>query len=634
KARREGKPILVSVGYSSCHWCHVMARESFSNEYIAGLMNQHFVCIKIDREERPDLDQLYMQAVQMINQQSGWPLNVFCLPDGRPFFGGTYFPPEDRGQGIVPWPQLLMRIADFYRRERAQLEENAENIIQNLALLNQPLADEAALDHETLLAAGAAICETHDNDFGGFGDAPKFPPSMTLNFLLELRLGLSQEENQARANRLDSVVGTTLSAMAHGGIFDQIAGGFARYSVDRYWLIPHFEKMLYDNGLLIDIYTKAWHRFRHPLFKAIVEETIEWAEREMLLENGLFAASLNAETDGVEGKFAVWTPDEIEAVLGPDEAKDFCLAYNITEEGNFENNTSNPALVVAEFEERARLAPARKKLLAARHKRTRPTRDDKQLVSWNSLFIRGLAEAAFTFNRSDWYFRARKAADFIWENLRFEEDRLYSAYGEQPMLNGYLDDYAFFAEALLSLAASSEFFESDYSKICIERAVRLARSAIAYFYDPEEPGFFFTSSDHEKLFSRRKEWFDSALPTGNSSLLHIFSSLYALTGEDEFQRHFSRLKNALTGSAKRAPNGLGHALTAVIAEHHGIAVLKVKNVGDLAPLGAMLREEPWRRIFVLRSDDPAQPDGYELCIGPHCLAPVKKISDLQSQLHF
>lgn len=635
KAQKEDKPLLVSVGYSSCHWCHVMAHESFENEYIAGLMNKHFVCVKIDREERPDLDQIYMQAVQMINQHGGWPLNVFCLPDGRPFFGGTYFPPEDRGQGIVPWPQLIMRVSDFFRRDREKLEENAANIVHNLAAMNQPLAATARkVDHPALLGAGDSICQTHDDDFGGFGEAPKFPPSMTLDFLLELRRGIGTEEHPDRAKRLDQVIGTTLSAMAHGGIFDQVAGGFARYSVDRYWLIPHFEKMLYDNGLLIDIYTKAWHRFRHPLFQQAAQESIDWAEREMRAPHGLYYSSLDADSEGEEGKFTVWTPGEVDAVLGAEEGKAFCAAYNITSEGNFEHGKSNPALVVAEPEEREKFAPARKKLLAAREKRVRPARDEKQLVSWNSLFIRGLAESAFSFDRPDHFERARQAADFIWDHLRFDGDRLHSVYHETARLNGYLDDYAYYAEALLSLAAYADFFVPGLSRTLIERSREITGSIQIWFGDPKEPGFYFTSSDHEELISRRKEWLDNATPAGNSCLLHIFSCLHALTGERDYLDHFNRLQGAYTGYVQRAPSAIGHALAGIAAERHGIAVLKVKDVADWKPLAAMLRQESWRRIFVLKNDSSAQPEGFQLCIGPHCLKPVTEVADLQSQLQF
>lgn len=635
KAKAEDKPLLISIGYSSCHWCHVMAHESFENDYIAKLMDQHFVCVKVDREERPDLDQIYMQAVQMINQHGGWPLNVFCLPDGRPFFGGTYFPPEDRGQGMVPWPQLLMRVSDFYRRDREKLEENAANIVHNLAAMNQPLAAaDDTVNHASLLAAGKTVSETHDDDFGGFGQAPKFPPSMTLDFLLELRRGLPQEENGALADRLDRVTGTTLSAMAHGGIFDQVAGGFARYSVDRFWLIPHFEKMLYDNGLLLDVYTKAWHRFRHPLFRQVAEETVDWAEREMRAPHGLYYSSLDADSEGEEGKFTVWNPQEVEDVLGREEGEAFCAAYNITPEGNFEHGQSNPALVVAEVEERDRLAPARQKLLEARERRIRPARDEKQLVAWNSLFIRGLAEAAFSFDRPEYFERARRAADFIWDHLRFGDNRLHAVYHEEARLNGYLDDYAFYAEALLGLAAHADFFAAGLSRTFIDRARLVTESVLTWFGDAEAPGFYFTSSDHEQLISRRKEWLDSAIPAGNSSLLHVFSRLHALTGDGKYQSEFNRLQSAYASYATRTPGGIGHALAAIAAERHGLAVLKVKDLDDWGPLADLLREEVWQRIFVLKSDGPHQPAGFQLCIGPHCLKPVTQLADLRSQMQF
>jgi uncharacterized protein YyaL (SSP411 family) len=528
-----------------------------------------------------------------------------------------------------------MRVADFYQRERAELEENATNIVHNLAAMNQPLpGSDSNLGHQALLEAGTMISQTHDDDFGGFGEAPKFPPAMTLEFLLELRRGLQQEENARTADRLDQVVGTTLSAMAHGGIFDQIGGGFARYSVDRFWLIPHFEKMLYDNGLLLDIYAKGWHRFRHPLFRHVAEEIVEWAEREMRAPQGLYYSSLDADSEGEEGKFTVWNRREVEDVLGEEEGRAFCEAYNITPEGNFEGGKSNPALVVAEAAERERLAPARQKLRIARETRIRPARDEKQLVSWNSLFIRGLAESAFSFDRPDYFDRARQAADFIWNNLRFDENRLYSIYHGQPRLNGYLDDYAFYAEALLSLAARADFFTPGLSKQWIDRARVVVESVLTWFGDGQAPGFFFTSSDHEALISRRKEWLDNAIPSGNASLLHVFSSLHAVTGEAKYREEFQRLQTAYTAYVSRAPGGVGHALAAIITERHGVAVLKVKDQADWSPLAAMIRDEAWQRMFVLQSNDPGQPEGFQLCIGPHCLTPVTTISDLRSQLRF
>ncbi len=636
-ARAADKPLLVSVGYSSCHWCHVMAHESFENDYIAKLMNEHFICVKIDREERPDLDRIYMEAVQMIAQQGGWPLNVFCLPDGRPFFGGTYFPPEDRGRGIVPWPQLLMRVSDFYKRERDKLEENAANIVHNLAALNSPPNTAAdSISRDDLLRAAEAICRTHDDDFGGFGQAPKFPPSMTLSLLLETRRLLdtdsadTSENSAADPARLDQVITTTLSAMAHGGLYDQIGGGFTRYSVDRYWLIPHFEKMLYDNGLLLDIYSRAWRRFQNPLYQAVAEETVAWAKREMLSPSGLFYSSLDADSEGHEGKFYVWTPAEIETILGPERARAFCLAYHITTDGNFENGTSNPALTVPEFDQRQSFAADREKLLAAREKRVRPARDEKHLVSWNSLFIRGLAEAAFSFDRPDYFELAARAADAIWEKARFSDDRLHPVIAETGKLNGYLDDYAFHAEALLALASIADFFAPGASTRFLQRARTLATTILRHFSD-EHPGFYFTSDDHEQLISRRKEWWDNAIPAGNSSLLHIFSSLYAITGESEYETHFLKLRPAYAGFAQRAPSGISHALSAIAAETGQTSVIKVKDA-DLAPLASALRARPWQRLFVLQTTDPAQPVGYQLCTGTTCLPPTTEIPTLLQQV--
>ena len=336
EAKAKNKPVLVSVGYSSCHWCHVMARESFEQPWVADLMNQHFVCIKVDREERPEVDKLMMDAVQMIQGHGGWPLNCFCLPDGRPFFGGTYFPPEDRGHGQVPWPQLLMRVSDFYHRNKSELAANADAIAQNLTHLTRaPDADGSAPMPDDLVAAARRICEQHDDTFGGFGAAPKFPAPHTLNLLLGLRGAAAIEADRSLATRLDAVLTITLGAMARGGLFDQVGGGFHRYCVDRDWTVPHFEKMLYDNAQLLGTYAEAWARYRDPLYVDICEETVGWLLREMRTANGLFAASLDADTDHHEGTTYVWTAPEVAAALG-DEAFPFAQAYGLSDKGNFE----------------------------------------------------------------------------------------------------------------------------------------------------------------------------------------------------------------------------------------------------------------------------------------------------------
>ncbi|NBN94656.1 MAG: thioredoxin domain-containing protein [Verrucomicrobia bacterium] len=452
EAKAKDKPVLVSVGYSSCHWCHVMARESFEQAWVADLMNQHFVCIKVDREERPEVDKLMMDAVQMIQGHGGWPLNCFCLPDGRPFFGGTYFPPEDRGHGQVPWPQLLMRVSDFYHRNKSELAANADAIAQNLTHLTRaPDADGSAPSPEDLIAAARRICEQHDDTFGGFGAAPKFPAPHTLNFLLGLRGAAAVESDRALASRIDAVLTITLGSMARGGLFDQVGGGFHRYCVDRDWTVPHFEKMLYDNAQLLGTYAEAWARYRDPLYADVCAETVGWLLREMRTSNGLFAASLDADTDHHEGTTYVWTAPEVAAALG-DEAFAFAQAYGLSDKGNFEGK--NIPKLKGDHAARVRFAGARAKLLALRDRRPQPARDDKNLLSWNALVVGNLAKAAWIFDRKDWSELALETEANLWARFALGDgDGLRSvAHGDKVTLEGNLSDYAWFAEAELALA--------------------------------------------------------------------------------------------------------------------------------------------------------------------------------------
>lgn len=626
KAKELDKPIIISIGYSACHWCHVMARESFENEYIASIMNEHFVCIKVDREERPDVDQIYMEAVQMITQSGGWPLNVFCFPDGRPFFGGTYFPPEDRGQGMVPWPQLLMRISDFYTRNRDQLEENADSIVQNLAASNTPMGSATAvINAATLVDTAIAIAKNHDDQFGGFGNAPKFPPAMTLDFFMQVRNGDVKTEDpvslESSYKRIDEVLDTTLTAMAHGGLYDQIGGGFTRYSVDKFWLIPHFEKMMYDNGLLLETYAKAYLNYRKPIYKAIVEETAEWALREMRTDAGSFYATIDAQSEGVEGKFYVWTLAEIKEVLGEEEGNRFAVAYNITEEGNFEHGQSNPALTEADFAVRESFTDARQKLFDHREKRVHPGIDKKQPTAWNSLIISGLVEAGFALDRQDFFDAAKNCADFIWENLRTEDNRLFSIFYEESNLNGYQHDYAYYADALLKIAAYVDFYYPGESKKYIGRAEIITAETLKHFKDPNAVGFFFTSNDHEALVTRKKEWWDNSTPSGNSAMLHVLSSLFYITAKEEYQKEFTALRRAYPGLAERGPMGIPHALSAIAADINGIEVIKAKQVTDFPELANEMRKHPWARRFAILSEDPINPVGYLRCKGTLCYPP-------------
>ncbi len=632
KARAEDKPVLVSIGYSACHWCHVMAHESFEDGYIADLMNRHFVCVKVDREERPDVDQIYMEAVQMITQHGGWPLNAFCLPDGRPFFGGTYFPPGDNERGMIPWPQLLMRVADYFAKHRAELEENANNIVQNLLHANAPRgASEKPLENRALLTAAQGILTRHDATWGGFGEAPKFPPAMALDFLLAVRATGAVDGNRIFAQQVDAAVNTTARAMAHGGIFDQFGGGFCRYSVDARWVIPHFEKMLYDNGLLLDFYAKAWRRYQNPLYAAVCEETVGWLMREMRHADGPFYAALDADTDGHEGATYVWTPGQVREVLGEAEAKGICAAYGIEDGGNFEHGMTNPALVEEDFAKRAALAPARAKLLTARNQRPQPGRDEKIVLAWNALAIRGLAEAAWALGRKDWFLTARQAAEWIWENLRGDDaegrPRLQPVYyapgavsGEQgPRGEGFLDDYAFLAEAMLALAAYADWVEPGVGKIYVERARALVETVRAHFRDTMEAGYFFTADDNEALAVRKKQWWDNAQPSGHAALANVFAFLYALTGEAEYAAELGELKKAYAGLAQQAPMGVPHALAAFTWDAVGVAVIKVKDECDWEALRAALAARPYRPVFLVATNDAAQPEGIQLCVGTQCL---------------
>lgn len=624
-AETSGKPLLVSIGYSACHWCHVMAHESFEDEYIAGIMNKHFICVKVDREERPDIDQIYMEAVEMIQQQGGWPLNVFCLPDGRPFFGGTYFPPEDRGLGLIPWPQICMRIADFYKRSKSELIENAEAIQKNILASTQAASTGGASSDwnpQCLLEAAQGICGNHDDQYGGFGGAPKFPPAMSLNFLRALRPAVDSD----LAARIDEVSRITLRAMAHGGLFDQFGGGFARYSVDAYWLIPHFEKMLYDNALLIDAYTRAWLDTQDPLYAAVVEETIGWIDREMTAPSGSFYAALDADSEGEEGQYYVWTPEQVDSVLGPSLARELRAAYNITGEGNFEQGKSNPALVEADFVVRVKLADARRQLREYREaERVPPGKDTKINNAWNSMMIRALADAGFYFDRPKWTQRARKAIDFLWSELVTETPegiQLKAVYYERggAKVDAFLHDYALLAEACLAVASKIDWVEPGASATYQARAQACVDQAMRYFADEHSIGYYFTAEGAEAPVARRKEWFDNATPSGNSVMLHALSGLHAMTGDSRYAAEFEATLPAYADYAGKVAAGVAHGLEAAATYHSGVAVIKVGLDVDMNFLRKTLADKTWRRTFIQQSMD-LSPNQIQVCLGTQCLAP-------------
>jgi uncharacterized protein YyaL (SSP411 family) len=555
RARAQDKPLLVSIGYSSCHWCHVMERESFEDPRTAELMNESFVCVKVDREERPDVDALYMEAVQGMTGRGGWPLNVFLTPEQLPFYGGTYFPPEPR-HGMPAWTQVLRAIAESWSEHREEIRTGGEGLRERLsggALLSpssQPI-DEGLLDD-----AVTRIRDSYDARNGGFGGAPKFPQASAIEFLL-----LRGERDMAIA---------TLRAMASGGLHDLLGGGFARYSVDDTWTVPHFEKMLYDNALLARAYLHGWQASGDRHLLEICRDTLDWALREMRGPEGGFYSALDADSEGVEGRFYVWSLAELREALGED--SDAAIAwFGATAQGNFEDpHHPGPGLNVLldrgpRPEEQSGRGTSgeriRARLLDRRETRERPALDDKRLTSWNALMITALADAGAVIQGVDGlrYTEAAIAcAEFVLRDLRDERGRLLRTYNNgQAKIDAYLEDHAFLLEALIAL------FEATCEERWFQAAIALAEEMIARFADPEHGGFFSTASDGEALIARRKDLEDTPIPAGGSSAALGLLRLAELTGEAEYERHAVSVLALLRDIAPRHPTAFGHLLQAL-----------------------------------------------------------------------
>ena len=531
KARREDKPILLSIGYSACHWCHVMAHDCFEDEDVAAVMNRLFVNIKVDREERPDLDQIYQTAHQLLTQRGGgWPLTVFLAPDQTPFFAGTYFPKTARYQ-LPGFIDLMENIARAWHERRGEVLAQNEAVRDALARQHPAPGRQPALSDAPLADALRDLAEAFDPVWGGFSRAPKFPRPGELFFLLRQAQGGNA---QAREMALFS-----LRKMASGGVRDQLGGGFCRYSVDEQWAIPHFEKMLYDNGPLLHLYADAWALTGEALFADTAEDIVGWLLREMRAPEGGFYSALDADSEGHEGKFYVWTPDQVRAQLSAEEYAVAEPVYGFDLPPNFENASWNPILarplneVAAELglsadAAAARLATARAKLFAARETRVRPGRDDKQLTSWNALMIGGLAHAGRVMMRPDWVDAAHAALDFLHAKLWRDGRLLASIKHGEARLNAYLDDYAFLLDALL------ETMQAGYREADMKWACELADAMLLHFEDPEQGGFFFTSHDHEALITRPKPGHDNALPSGNGVAAFALQRLGHLLGEARY----------------------------------------------------------------------------------------------------
>jgi uncharacterized protein YyaL (SSP411 family) len=543
EARERDVPLLVSIGYSACHWCHVMEHESFEDADVAAYMNEHFVCIKVDREERPDVDAIYMDAVQAMTGHGGWPLNAFATPDQVPFYAGTYFPPVGR-HGLPGWRDLLAAIAEAWRERRAEIEQQGDRIVAHLGVSARIEPDPDAPEPGLLDTAIAAIVEREDRAHGGFGGAPKFPQASAIELLLR-RPGAPR----------DAAV-RALRAMARGGIYDQLGGGFARYAVDAAWVVPHFEKMLYDNGLLARTYLHGWQVTGAPLLRQVCEETLDWALRELRGPEGGFASALDADSEGVEGRFYVWTLPELREALGDDALLEAAVAhFGVTDGGNFEGKS---ILVRTADADPPELPEIKRRLLAARERRVRPGLDDKRLASWNALMVAALAEAGAVLERDDYVAAARACADFLLTDLRTGDGRLLRTWKDgRAHLAGYLEDHAYALEALLTL------YEATFEPRWFAAARELADVTIVRFADGERGGFFSTADDHERLVARRKDLEDTPIPSGNAAMANGLLRLARLTGEQAYEQRAHDVIALLHPIAARHPQGFAHLLGAI-----------------------------------------------------------------------
>jgi uncharacterized protein len=596
KSKAENKPIFLSIGYSACHWCHVMEHESFESPRIAAVLNEHFVPVKVDREERPDLDQIYMNAVQLMTGRGGWPMSVFLTPDLKPFFGGTYWPPTDR-MGMPGFERILLAVIDAWQNRREAAVAQADELTRHLQSIGREEEGGGGLRRDVIDVAEAQLSRSFDFANGGFGAAPKFPHPMDVQLLL--RQWHRHQQDGHGAQNLE-MVKLTLDKMAAGGIYDHLGGGFARYSVDERWLVPHFEKMLYDNALLVGAYLDALlatdvgrrvgpaasaapahpddsggpalaeASLSHPTsYEEVIRQTCDYILRDMIDEAGGFHCTEDADSEGEEGKFYVWTPREVEAVLGHEAAVRFCYVYDVSEHGNFEHGKSilnlpqtieqcaalhqlDPTQLKAELNE------SREKLLAARSQRVRPGKDDKILVSWNGLMIDALARAGVILRGPLYLQAAAKAATFILQKMTREDGRLLHTYRHgQARLDAYLDDYACLINALVTL------YETTFDEGWIDHAVRLADVMLARFADRDHGGFFYTADDHEQLIARNKDLHDSSTPSGNAMAATALIRLGKLTGRHDYLGAAEDTLHAGLAVMERSPTAAGQMLIAL-----------------------------------------------------------------------
>lgn len=648
-ARRDQKPILLSIGYSACHWCHVMEHESFEDEAIAKLMNENFVNIKVDREERPDLDQIYMSAVQMMTHHGGWPMTVFLTPAGVPFYAGTYFPPEDR-YNMPGFPRVLISLSDAYRERPEDIQQTADSVLSELKRSTTAAAASEPLSMELLDIAAKGIVQNYDTINGGFGGAPKFPPAMSLEFLLHTNYRTGDQMGL-------QIVGDTCRKMAEGGIYDQLGGGFHRYSTDARWLVPHFEKMLYDNALLSRLYLHYYQVSGDEMTRQVAEGILDYVVREMTDSSGGFYSTQDADSEGVEGKFFVWSKSEIEELLGKDDGALFAAYYNVTEGGNFEGenilNLTSDLEAVAKSQNVAVekleqvIARGREILFTIREQRVKPARDEKILTAWNGLMLASFAEAAVILKREDYLGVARKNAQFLLDNLRRDNLLLRTYKDGQAKLNGYLEDYAFFIDGLVTL------FEASGEDQWLTEALSLTATMVDEFWDEEEGGFFFTGRSHEDLIVRSKDFFDNATPSGNSVATEVLLKLGLLTDNSDYQRRAVAILRLMASALRRYPSGFGRLLCAL--DFHLGSPKEVALIGDPSASETLaLRDQIWSVYLPNKVVAQAAPNKSNIssispllqgrlqldgkptafvCENFACKTPTSNPDELKSQLH-
>jgi uncharacterized protein len=564
RAKELNRPIFLSIGYSACHWCHVMEHESFEDETTARIMNERFVSIKVDREERPDIDTIYMNSLQVLTREGGgWPLSVFLTPELTPFYAGTYYPPDERYAPHRPsFRRLLHALHDAWINRREHIQEVGRNVVSFLQGMSQLETDGELLSDGLLTNALNALQRSFDATHGGFGSAPKFPHALELKLLL--RLGQRFSDKTAV-----HMVRHTLDKMARGGMYDQVGGGFHRYSVDDRWLVPHFEKMLYDNALLTTTYVEAWQLMRDPFYEQIVRETLDYVLREMTLPDGGFFSTQDADSEGEEGKFYVWSENEIRAILGPELVSLACRVWGVTQEGNFEGHNilfralsdvedaRLLGLLLDEFQ--TRLSEAKRKLYEERAKRIWPGRDEKILTAWNGLMIAAVAKAAAAFDDSRYLEAAIRATTFILNRMRTPDGRLFRTAGvdQDAKLNGYLEDYAFLTDALVTL------YEATFEPQWLLEAATLADVMLKQFTDPAGPGFFFVANDHEKLIARTKDLHDGSTPSGNAVAVTVLFRLAKLLDRRDFAAKAEETLRGYRATMAEHPAAAGQMLIAL-----------------------------------------------------------------------